>query len=96
MCASTLPAPALTSVPLLGVSNPVYTQSMSSGEGMAMVMESPDVLMSIPKWCFIIPTLVHSSGSPLPSTSSTSSNPFTRSVSYPHVVVPELAIPAEA
>ena len=60
-----------------------------------MVTESQNAPVSIPKHCHIIPTLVHSSDSPVPSTSSTSSDPSTRLVSYPVVVVPELAIPAE-
>ena len=45
----TLLAPAPTSVPILGVSSPVSTVSMPSGEGPAMVTESQDVPMSIPK-----------------------------------------------
>ena len=61
-----------------------------------MVTESQDVPMSIPKCHHIIPTLVHSSDSPVPSTSSTSYEPSTRLVSYPAVVVPKLTIPAEA
>ena len=52
--------------------------------------------MSIPKHHCVVPILVHSSDSPVLSTSSTSSNPSTRSVSYLVVVVPELTRLAEA
>ena len=91
-----LPAPTLTSVPILGVSSPASTESMPSGESLTMVMESQDIAISIPKHLHIISTLVHSSDSPVPSTNSTSSDLSTRSVSYPVVVVPELTILAEA
>ena len=59
-------------------------------------MESQDVPMSVLKCHHIIPTLVQSSDSPVLSTSSTSSDPSTKSASYPVLVVPELTILAEA
>ena len=68
---------------------------MPCNENLATVMESQDVPMSIPKCCHIVPALVHSSDFPVLATSSTSSDPSTRSASYPVVVVPELTIPAE-
>ena len=93
---STLPATALTSVPVLGVSSLISTESMPSDESLTTGMESQDVPMSTPKHCHITPTPVWSSDSPMPFTSSTSSDLSTTSASYPVVVVPELAIPAEA
>ena len=88
--------PHPTSVPILGVSSPVSTKSIPGDESPAMVTENQDVPVSIPKFHRIVPILVCLSDSPVPSTSSTSSEPSTRSVSYPVVVVPELTIPAEA
>ena len=69
---------------------------MLSAESLAMLMESQDVPMSIPKHHCIIPTVVHSFDSTVLSTSSTSSDLSTRLVSYPVVVVPELTILAKA
>ena len=63
---------------------------MPSDESLATIMESQDVPTSTPKHCCIIPTLVWS------STSFTSSDPSTKSPSYPVVVVPEFTILAEA
>ena len=93
---STLPVPAPTSVPVLGVSSPISTEWMSSDESLAAATESQNVPMPTPKCCHIIPTLVWSSDSPVLFTSPSSSDPSTKSASYLLVVVPELTIPAEA
>ena len=88
--------PAPTSVPVLGVSNLIPTELMPRDESLTTAMESQDVPMLTPKHCSITTTLVWSSDSPLPFTSSTSSDPSTKSASYPVIVVPELAIPVVA
>ena len=93
---STPPAPASTSVPVLGVSSLISTESMPHDESLKTATESQDVPMSTPQHHHIIPTPVQLSDSPMPFTSSTSSDPSTKSTSYPVVVVHELTIPAEA
>ena len=52
--------------------------------------------MSTPKYHHITPTPVQSSDSPMSFTSSSSFDLSIKSASYPIVVVPEFAIPAEA
>ena len=69
---------------------------MPSDESLTTAMESQDVPVSTPKHHCITPTPVQSSDFPMPFTSFTSSDPPTKSASYPAVVVPELTIPAEA
>ena len=69
---------------------------MSSDKSLATATESQDIPVSTSKQHCIIPTLVWSSDSPVPFTSSTSSDLSTKSTSYPVVVVLKLAIPAEA
>ena len=68
---------------------------MPSDESLTTAMESQEATMSTPKCHHITPALVWSSDSPMPFTSSTSSDPSTKSTSYPVVVLPEFAIPAE-
>ena len=93
---STPPAPALTSVPMLGVSSLTTTASIPSDESLTTATESQDVPKSTPKHHHITPTAVQSSDSPMPSISSASSDPATKSISYQIILVPKLAIPVEA
>ena len=93
---STPPVSAPTLVPGLGVSGVISTALMPSDESLTTAMESQDVPMSTPKHHHFTLTLVWSSVSPMPFISSTSSGPFSKSVSYPGVVVPQLTIHAEA
>ena len=69
---------------------------MPSDESLTMATEYQDVTVSTQKCHHIIPTPAQSSDSPMPFTGSTSSDPSSKSASYPVVVVPKLAIPAEA
>ena len=89
-------APVPTSVSVLGVSNLISTELMPSDESLTTAMKSQDFPVSPPKHHCITPTLVQSSDSPMLLTSSTSSDPSTKSASYPIVVVPDLKIPVEA
>ena len=58
--------------------------------------ESQDVPESPTKHHCITPIQIQSSDSPIPSISSSSSGSSTKSVTYSVIVVPELAIPADA
>ena len=91
----TSPAPAPREVPVLGIFNPITTASPPSYEKLPLTTESQDAAIAIPKGCHLTLTPVISSNSPLPSTSSPSSGPPPNQ-SYPIVVIPKLAIPAEA
>ena len=93
---STPLSPVPTSVPMLSISSLITTALAPSDERLPPPTESQDAPVSIPKHCHITPMPVLSSESPLPSTSSPSSGPTSKSVSEPIIVIPEHAIPAEA
>ena len=80
---------------MLGVSSPTVMASKSSDVSLTIATELQDVPDSIPKHCHITLTPVQSADFPMPSTSSTSSVPSSKSILYPVIVVPELAIPTE-
>ena len=82
----------------VGVTSSTPVESVPVEESVVKVSEPQDVSLPTPiqKHCWISPTPIWSSESPIPSSSSSSSDPSTKSVLYPIIMVPELTIPVEA
>ena len=95
---STLMAPPPQTVPIVGVTSSLSIASVSVGGSEATVADFQEVAPSIviPKCHQIAPTSIQSPESPILSSSSSSPGPSSKSDTYPILVVPELAIPAEA
>ena len=85
-------------VPIAGVMSSLPVESVPIDGTEVMVFDPQEVTPSIiiPKCCWITPTSIQSSKSPILYSSSFSPGPSSKSATYPILVVPELTIPAEA
>ena len=95
---STPVVPPPPAVPTVGVTSSLPVESVPADGSEVTVSDPQEVTPSIiiPKCCQIALTPIQSPESPIPSSSSSSSGPSTKSATYPILVVPELTIPAEA
>ena len=86
------------SVPIVGVTSSLPVESVPVDESEVIVLDPQEVtpFIIIPKCHQIALTPIQSPKSPIPSSSSSSSNPFTESAPYAILVVPKLTIPAES
>ena len=88
---STPMAPPPPTIPIVGITNSLPITSVSSEGNEAMALDSQE----ISKCCCIVPTSIQPSESTSLPSSPPSSGLSNKSTSYPILIVPELAMPAE-
>ena len=92
-------APSPPMGPIVGITSSLPVASMSGGRNEVTVSDSQEMTppsIVVQKHHLIVLTSFQSPESPILSSSSSSPGPSSKSATYPSLVVPKLAIPAEA